>query len=215
MEPEWPEQKLGDLARIEIGGTPSRHVITFWAREGGHPWLSIADLCTKWVDRTAERITDAGVRYSNVKLIPAGTPVMSFKLSIGRVAILCRDMYSNEAIAAFHVESDRVNPTWLYYELLRAASRAITDTAIKGATLNKAKLRELTVKLPSIAEQRHIAEILDTLDEAIRKTEEIIAKLEQVKHGLLHDLLTHGIDDTASSATPSATQSSSRTPGWD
>ena len=42
---------------------------------------------------------------------------------------------------------------------------------------------------------RCIAEILDTLDEAIRKTEQVIAKLQQMKQGLLHDLLTRGIDD--------------------
>lgn len=49
--------------------------------------------------------------------------------------------------------------------------------------------------LPPLSEQRKIAEILDTVDEAIRKTEAIIAKLKQVKQGLLHDLLTRGIDD--------------------
>ncbi|HJK93563.1 MAG TPA: restriction endonuclease subunit S [Polyangiaceae bacterium LLY-WYZ-15_(1-7)] len=56
-------------------------------------------------------------------------------------------------------------------------------------------LQGLPVWIPPLPEQRRIAEILDTVDEAIRKTEEIIAKLEQVKQGLLHDLLTRGIDD--------------------
>jgi len=51
------------------------------------------------------------------------------------------------------------------------------------------------VRLPPLPEQRRIAEILDTVDEAIRKTEEVIAKLEQMKQGLLHDLLTRGIDE--------------------
>ncbi|MBK8170534.1 MAG: restriction endonuclease subunit S [Sandaracinaceae bacterium] len=51
------------------------------------------------------------------------------------------------------------------------------------------------IQLPPLAEQRRIAEILDTVDEAIRKTEEIIAKLKLVKQGMLHDLLTRGIDD--------------------
>lgn len=54
---------------------------------------------------------------------------------------------------------------------------------------------ELRLKLPPLPEQRRIAEILDTLDEAIRKTEQVIAKLQQMKQGLLHDLLTRGIDD--------------------
>jgi type I restriction enzyme, S subunit len=51
------------------------------------------------------------------------------------------------------------------------------------------------VAFPSPIEQRRIAKILDTLDEAIRRTERIIAKLKQIKQGLLHDLLTRGIDE--------------------
>jgi type I restriction enzyme S subunit len=49
--------------------------------------------------------------------------------------------------------------------------------------------------VPPFPEQRKISEILDTLDETIRKAEQLIAKLKQVKQGLLHDLLTRGIDD--------------------
>lgn len=54
---------------------------------------------------------------------------------------------------------------------------------------------KIVVDLPPLPEQRRIAEILDTLDEAIRKTEQVIAKLQQMKQGLLHDLLTRGIDE--------------------
>jgi type I restriction enzyme S subunit len=61
--------------------------------------------------------------------------------------------------------------------------------------LFQADLKEFEVPLPSLPEQHRIAEILDTLDEAIRKTEQIIAKLQQMKQGLLHDLLTRGIDE--------------------
>ena len=56
-------------------------------------------------------------------------------------------------------------------------------------------LRSFEVFCPHLPEQRRIAEILDTLDEAIRKTEQVIAKLQQMKQGLLQDLLTRGIDD--------------------
>lgn len=196
MPVDWLQVPLGEVCRIEIGGTPSRNVPRFWAdKHSGYPWLSIADLKASRVYDTAERITDAGVRNSNVKPIPANTPVMSFKLTIGRAAVAGVNMYSNEAIAAFHADSTVIAPGWLFYELPRAALRGISDTAVKGSTLNKAKLRKLPLELPPLPEQRQIAEILDTLDEAIRKTEQVIAKLQQVKQGLLHDLLTRGIDD--------------------
>ena len=55
-----------------------------------------------------------------------------------------------------------------------------------------------------MTEQRHIAEILDTLDDAIQKTELLIAKLKQIKQGLLHDLLTRGIDENGQLRDPIA-----------
>lgn len=61
--------------------------------------------------------------------------------------------------------------------------------------LSRTKLAAGRAPVPPVTEQQKIAEVLDTLDEAIRKTEAIVAKLEQVKQGLLHDLLTRGIDE--------------------
>ena len=62
--------------------------------------------------------------------------------------------------------------------------------------LSNASVKTIPLWLPKESdEQRRIAEILDTLDEAIRRTEQVIAKLQQMKQGLLHDLLTRGIDE--------------------
>ena len=62
-------------------------------------------------------------------------------------------------------------------------------------TIAQPDVLPLEIPLPPLPEQRRIAEILDTLDHAIRKTEQVIAKLQQMKQGLLHDLLTRGIDE--------------------
>jgi type I restriction enzyme S subunit len=68
--------------------------------------------------------------------------------------------------------------------------------------LFQADLREFELELPPLPEQRRIAEILDTLDEAIRNTEQLIDKLKQVKQGLQHDLLTRGVDDKGAMRDP-------------
>lgn len=61
--------------------------------------------------------------------------------------------------------------------------------------LKLADYLDADLELPPLREQKSIAGVLDSIDDAIRKTEQIIAKLQQVKQGLLHDLLTRGIDD--------------------
>lgn len=195
FQPNWPLVRISDLAEINIGGTPSRAAQQFWAtKPEGNPWIAISDLKNKYVHDTKEHITDLGAKCSNVKLIEPFTTVMSFKLTVGRTAITTRLMYCNEAIAIFSPRNDALSGGWLYHALPRAALSVVTDNAVKGATLNKAKMAEMVVQLPPITEQCKIAQVLDTLDTAIHETEALIDKLKAVKQGLLHDLLTRGID---------------------
>jgi type I restriction enzyme S subunit len=88
---------------------------------------------------------------------------------------------------------------WLSYVLRSTTARAYIETHATGTSgsmknLPKSKLLGFEVHFPPVREQRAIAEILDTLDTTIRQTEAIIEKLKQIKQGLLHDLLTRGID---------------------
>lgn len=90
----------------------------------------------------------------------------------------------------------KVLQDYLFYMIapeLDLIHRRTPQTTVRH--LSTRVLENLSRRFPPLPEQRRIAEILDTLDEAIRKTEQVIAKLQQVKQGLLHDLLTRGIDE--------------------
>jgi type I restriction enzyme S subunit len=192
----WKSEKLGRLCSISIGGTPARVNPLYWdtAKTGRNLWASIKDLKNRFIEDTEERITDAGVRHSNAKLVKKGTVLMSFKLTIGRVAFAGKDLYTNEAIAAF--ETDQVDPYFLYCGLQHWNLLAGMDQAIKGATLNKAKLKEIEAHLPVLkTEQRQIAQVLSAMDGTIDQTEALIAKHQRIKTGLMQDLLTRGIDE--------------------
>ena len=97
---------------------------------------------------TKERITEKGILHSNVKPIRAGTLIMSFKLSIGRAVLAGIDLFTNEAIAAITPKDKRIHSELLYYILPIVAQNAITDTAVKGATLNKSSLGKLSFRVP-------------------------------------------------------------------
>lgn len=114
MPEDWVDKRLADVARLSFGATPSRNVPHFWAETGGHPWASIADLRSSPITETAERITDAGIRSSSVSLVRVGTPLMSFKLTIGRVAMTGADLYTNEAIVAVSGAENVADSKWLY-----------------------------------------------------------------------------------------------------
>jgi type I restriction enzyme S subunit len=192
----WKKGTLGGLCSIEIGGTPSRNNPDYWdsVKETANRWVAIRDLSRRVVCETAERITALGVNNSNAKLQQEGTVLLSFKLSIGRVAFAGCDLYTNEAIAG--LRSEVLSSEFLYYGLQQWDLLQNVDQAIKGATLNKDKLKKIEFDYPqSDREQAKIAEVLSALDHAIEQTEELMAKQQSIKTGLMQGLLTKGIDE--------------------
>ncbi|HIF9398885.1 TPA: restriction endonuclease subunit S [Photobacterium damselae] len=190
---EWETEQFDKLFDIEIGGTPSRSNETYWddKLETNNNWLSIADLKGKFISRTKERISDLGVAKSNVSLIPKGTIVMSFKLTIGRRAFLNIDTYTNEAICALLIKNkDKLDNNYLYQALEIVDFEQEIDQAVKGKTLNKAKLKRLKLLMPSVKEQQKIASVLTAADKDIELLEAKLAHLKQEKKALMQQLLT-------------------------
>lgn len=193
----WSQVSIADLADIWIGGTPSRNKPEYWdiQKSTQNIWVSIRDLSglkDKYISDSSEYITDEGVKKSNVKLISNNTVLMSFKLSIGKVAITKKPLYTNEAIASFNIKNkNKLDPIYLYYVL--PIINYDTDVAIKGNTLNKAKLNTSLLPLPPLNVQKKIGDILSSIDVSIQKTDQIIQKTEVLKQGLMSELLMRGI----------------------
>ena len=163
------DYKLEDIFDLQMGKTPSRNNPEYWNSDD-HKWISIGDLsrCGKYIEDTKEYLSDKAVDESGISIIPAGTVIMSFKLSIGKTAIVPEPMYSNEAIMSFrdkHVVD--LLPDYIYYMFLSRDWDAGTNKAVMGKTLNKATLSKIKVRIHSIANQREIVRILDKVNAVI------------------------------------------------
>jgi type I restriction enzyme S subunit len=192
----WTKAKFEDLFDIAIGGTPSRNEPLYWDSEykTSNFWVSIRDLKERVILNTAERISNLGIQKSNAKLVLKDTVIMSFKLSVGKVAIAGRDLYTNEAIAAFKpINEKAIDLSYFYQGLHSWDLLGDVDQAVKGVTLNKEKLRNIEAILPPLPEQQKIAQILTSVDEVIEKTQAQIDKLKDLKTGMMQELLTKGI----------------------
>jgi type I restriction enzyme S subunit len=173
MKNGWQTKKLGDLCEIELGRTPARANSAFWdeKRETHNVWLSIADLLKaedNIVVDSKEYVSDKGAAIC--KLVPKGTLLVSFKLTLGRLAFAGRDLFTNEAIAALSIFNEReLSKEFLFYFLhfFDWVKAAENDVKLKGMTLNKAKLKEMPVHFPLPGEQRRIVGILDEAFEGI------------------------------------------------
>jgi type I restriction enzyme, S subunit len=114
--------------------------------------------------------------------------MMSFKLSIGRLAFAGCDLFTNEAICTFN--KLQANAEFLYYALQRVDFSLYGKQAVKGHTLNKESLKQVELRVPSKKEQTAIATIITDIDAEIAALEEKLAKARQIKQGMMQELLT-------------------------
>lgn len=181
---EWESKRLGDICEIAMGRTPSRLNPYFWGE--GYVWLSIADLKSKVVSNSKEQITDLAA--SAMTIIPKGTLLMSFKLSIGRLCFAGCDLFTNEAICSFN--SPQANADFLYYALGRVDFSIYGKQAVKGYTLNMESLRMVEILLPSSCEQAAIAAVFSEMDAEIAALEARRDKTRALKQAMMQELFT-------------------------
>lgn len=157
--------KLKDIFDLQMGKTPSRSHLDYW-NTNEYKWISISDLSKsgKYILDTKEHISENAVKESSIKVIPANTVIMSFKLSIGKTAIAAEDMYSNEAIMAFHDKHVvEILPEYIYYLFNFMNWDVGSNKAVLGKTLNKKILSEVKIEICPIEEQKEIVKVLDKL----------------------------------------------------
>lgn len=185
---KWLKSPINKIAKIGIGKTPDRKNNNYWGT--GYKWLSIGDMRSKNILNTKEEITQLAIEECNMKIVPKGTLVMSFKLTLGKVAILDDDMYTNEAICNFDVNREVINKNYLYYYLDFIDVSKFGSRATKGITLNQETLSGIIIKYPCLEEQNKIAETLISVDKEIELLEKELEALKLQKKGLMQRLLT-------------------------
>ena len=162
----WEWIRFKDLVDYSMGKTPPRKETEYWSN-GTLPWVSIADLVADGtVTGTKECVNSfAAENTFKGKISKAGTLLMSFKLTVGKVSILGIDAFHNEAIISIYpfVDPDKITTMFLFATLPLLSQSGDTKSAIKGNTLNSDSLDALLIPLPPIMEQKRIIDKLHEL----------------------------------------------------
>ena len=196
----WVWTRFSQIASFELGKTPDRHTDKFW-NNGIYPWFAISDLQERsTVFSTKEKISATALKEKFAgKLVPQGTLLMSFKLTVGRTSILGVDAVHNEAIiSVFPIIPDKDATRNFLFNLLPLIVEYVETTdAIKGATLNSSKLSSMLVPFPPLTEQiRIVAEIekFEPLIAEYNKLEQQATKLdEEIYDKLKKSILQYAI----------------------
>ncbi|ABQ28186.1 restriction endonuclease subunit S [Geotalea uraniireducens] len=190
---EWSTVPFGQIAKkIVNGGTPSTDIDRYW--NGNIPWITGADFTPSGIGEFRRFVSEEAVRQSATNVIQQGQLLLVTRTGVGKIAIAPCDIAISQDITGVYVDDNQVATSFLFHRMRQGVEdlkKLNQGTSING--IIRSDLVAYLVELPALPQQRRIAEILSTLDETIEQTEVLIAKMQQVKAGLMHDLFTRGV----------------------
>ncbi|WP_101002255.1 restriction endonuclease subunit S [Helicobacter pylori] len=185
----WQKVRLGDVAEIIGGGTPSTQITSFW--NGSINWFTPTEIgITKYVYKSQRTITPLGLKKSSAKLLPIGTILLTSRASIGDCAILKVVATTNQGFQSL-IPLEKINNEFLYYLMLTLKNKLLKLAS--GSTfleVSPNKIKNLLIPLPPLNEQIAIANILSDLDHYLYSLRALILKKESVKKALSFELLS-------------------------
>ena len=188
---DWKEVRLGEIAEIISGGTPSTAIGAYWG--GDIPWCTPTDITScksNYLFDTERKITPAGLAGSAASLLPPGSLLLCTRATVGDVRIAGRAIATNQGFKSLVVNS-QANSKFVYF-VLQTLRQAMIEKS-SGSTfleLGKNDLSNIVALMPPVKEQEAIAEALTVIDAELEALTEQVSKLRMVKEGMMQDLLT-------------------------
>ncbi|MGJ8454416.1 restriction endonuclease subunit S [Pseudothermotoga sp. U03pept] len=184
---EWEIKTLGEVCQITMGQSPPSE--SYNMEEIGIPFLQgKQEFGTRY---------PVAAKYTSepLKIGVEGSILLSVRAPVGNVNIADRTYCIGRGLASLNAKKE-IASLFLYYVLtFRKSNLEILGEGSTFQAISKSHISSFKIALPPLPEQRKIAEILETVDNAIEKTDAIIEKYKRIKEGLMRDLLTKGIDE--------------------
>lgn len=181
---------LGDIATISSGGTPDRSDPNYWG--GTIPWVKTGEIRFGVIRSAEEAITERAINETAARLVKKGSLLMAMYgqgKTRGQVAILGIDAAINQACAA--IQPTDIDDSKYLFHYLAAQYKNIRKLSNSGSqeNLNAELIRGIPIYFPAKPERKRIADILGTWDEALEKTDALIAAQARRKQALMQQLL--------------------------
>lgn len=178
---------------LQNGGTPDTGNMNYWS--GSTPWITGADFDTWGISEFRRYVSITAINTTSTNVVPAGNLLIVTRTGVGKIAIAPCDIAISQDITGVQINPKDTNINFFYYCMKKGVDelkKLNQGTSINGIV--RRDLENYELLLPPIYEQDKIGEILTTIDLTIRNTEFLIAKYQQIKAGMMHDLFTRGVD---------------------
>jgi type I restriction enzyme S subunit len=190
----WAMRTMADVSAVGIGKTPPRKEQHWFSEDPCDVrWVSIRDMGAAGVyaKETSEFLTRDAVERFNVRLVPANTVLMSFKMTIGRVAITDGEMTTNEAIAHFKLLPNApLTAEYIYLHLKQFDFSTLSSTSSIADAVNSKTVREIPIRLPEPAVLSAFQKQVGVIFEALRNGEQKAQTLATLRDNLLPRLIS-------------------------
>jgi type I restriction enzyme S subunit len=170
---KWERVKLGDVATIIGGGTPSRTNPDYF--KGDILWIGPTEIPKdriRVIEDTKEKISKIGLEKSSAKLLPKGTVLLTTRATVGEVAIAGKEIATSQSLENFICNNNKID-NWFLAFWLKANKTTIhslsAGTTFKGITRNI--LAKIEILLPTLKEQNFITSLFQSIENAIEQVE--------------------------------------------
>ena len=186
---DWEVKKLGEIADIIGGGTPSTFVSKYW--NGNIEWFTPTEVgYSKYLYSSRRKISDLGFKNASVNLLPINSILLTSRAGIGDLGILKIEACTNQGFQSI-VCKENIDFEFIYY-LMSTKKDALMKNA-SGSTfleISPNKVKSLEIQIPSLSEQTRIATVLSDMDAELEALGQKLNKARQIKQGMMQELLT-------------------------
>ena len=192
---KWKVIKLKFVCSFKTGWTPPTKMAEYFS--GDNTWVTIADIKSKEVITSELSLTNEAIDDFNMELVPKGSLLYSFKLSVGKVAFAGKDLYTNEAIFSVLPNADYII-SFLYYLFPISVIQNASVNIYGAKILNQELIKSSYLLMPELEEQEKIADFLDyktqQIDLLIEKKKALIENLNEQRIAVITQAVTKGLD---------------------
>lgn len=186
---KWTKRKLGNIAKIIGGGTPSTSNHDYW--NGNINWYSPTEIGNNiFVNSSNKKISIKGLNNSSAKLLPGGKTILfTSRAGIGNMAIMLTDGCTNQGFQSWVIDDTKIDIYFLY-----SLGRLLKHDAIRQASgstfleISNKEVKKLLLEIPSFTEQKLIGNMLRKIDDDIVRQKERIILITKIKKNFLQKL---------------------------
>lgn len=191
---DWEQRKLGELADIVGGGTPSTGVSDYW--DGDIDWYAPAEIAEQiYLTSSQRKITEEGYNHSSAKMLPVGTVLFTSRAGIGKTAILTQKGCTNQGFQSIVPHKSELDSYFIFSRTEEL--KQYGETVGAGSTfveVSGKQMANMELMMPkTMAEQKTIGQYFANLDNLITLHQRKLEKLQNMKKSCLQKMFPTSI----------------------